>query len=31
MTDYQNIELDIDPRGVASLWLNRPEKNNAMN
>lgn len=36
MTDYQtfsfeSIELDIDPRGVASLWLNRPEKNNAFN
>ena len=31
MTDFQNIQLDIDPRGVANLWLNRPEKNNAFN
>ncbi len=36
MTDYQtfsfeSIELEIDPRGVASLWLDRPEKNNAFN
>jgi methylglutaconyl-CoA hydratase len=29
MTDYQNIQLEIDPRGIATLWLNRPEKNNA--
>jgi methylglutaconyl-CoA hydratase len=31
MTDFQNIQLDIDERGVASLWLNRPDKNNAFN
>ena len=31
MTDYQNIQLEIDPRGIATLWLNRPEKNNAFN
>ena len=31
MTDYQNIQLEIDSRGIATLWLNRPEKNNAFN
>ena len=31
MTDYQNIELETDSRGIATLWLNRPEKNNAFN
>ncbi|UVE19623.1 gamma-carboxygeranoyl-CoA hydratase [Pseudomonas sp. LS44] len=31
MTTYNTIELQIDPRGVASLWLNRPDKNNAFN
>lgn len=31
MTEFQNIQLEIDERGVASLWLNRPEKNNAFN
>lgn len=28
---YNNIELEIDSRGIATLWLNRPEKNNAFN
>jgi methylglutaconyl-CoA hydratase len=31
MTDFQTIELERDPRGFATLWLNRPEKNNAFN
>ena len=31
MTDFQTIELNKDPRGFATLWLNRPEKNNAFN
>lgn len=31
MTDYQNIQLETDSRGIATLWLNRPEKNNAFN
>ncbi len=31
MTDFSTIQLDKDPRGVATLWLNRPEKNNAFN
>ncbi len=31
MTDLQNVELLHDPRGFATLWLNRPEKNNAFN
>ncbi|MCP1645396.1 methylglutaconyl-CoA hydratase [Pseudomonas citronellolis] len=31
MTDFQNIQLEKDPRGVATLWLNRPDKNNAFN
>jgi methylglutaconyl-CoA hydratase len=30
MTAYQHIQLAIDPRGVATLWLNRPEKYNAV-
>lgn len=29
MTDFTTIQLETDPRGVATLWLNRPEKNNA--
>ena len=29
MTDLQSVELLHDPRGFATLWLNRPEKNNA--
>lgn len=31
MTDFTTIELKMDPRGFATLWLNRPEKNNAFN
>ena len=31
MTDYQTIQVEQDPRGYATLWLNRPEKNNAFN
>jgi methylglutaconyl-CoA hydratase len=31
MTDFSTIELEKDPRGFATLWLNRPEKNNAFN
>ena len=31
MTDFHTIELLHDPRGFATLWLNRPEKNNAFN
>ncbi len=29
MTDFATLELIDDPRGFATLWLNRPEKNNA--
>jgi methylglutaconyl-CoA hydratase len=29
MTDFATLELIEDPRGFATLWLNRPEKNNA--
>ena len=31
MTDFNTLQLDYDPRGFATLWLNRPEKNNAFN
>jgi methylglutaconyl-CoA hydratase len=31
MNEFQTIELNTDPRGFATLWLNRPEKNNAFN
>lgn len=31
MTDFTTLELEKDPRGFATLWLNRPEKNNAFN
>lgn len=31
MTDFQTVELLRDPKGYATLWLNRPEKNNAFN
>jgi methylglutaconyl-CoA hydratase len=31
MSTFQTIQLDKDPRGVATLWLNRPDKNNAFN
>lgn len=28
---FQEIQLETDARGIATLWLNRPEKNNAFN
>jgi methylglutaconyl-CoA hydratase len=31
MTAFHTLELLHDPRGFATLWLNRPEKNNAFN
>jgi methylglutaconyl-CoA hydratase len=31
MTTFHTLELQHDPRGFATLWLNRPEKNNAFN
>ncbi|QIB50429.1 gamma-carboxygeranoyl-CoA hydratase [Pseudomonas sp. OIL-1] len=31
MTDFTTIELERDAQGVATLWLNRPDKNNAFN
>ena len=31
MTDFNTLELHIDPRGVATLWLNRADKHNAFN
>lgn len=31
MTDFITLQLEQDPRGFATLWLNRPEKNNAFN
>ncbi len=31
MTDFTTIELEMDSRGFATLWLNRPEKNNVFN
>jgi methylglutaconyl-CoA hydratase len=31
MTDFQTVELVKDPRGFATLWLNRADKNNAFN
>ncbi|RRV12179.1 gamma-carboxygeranoyl-CoA hydratase [Pseudomonas saudiphocaensis] len=31
MTDFHTVELIKDPRGFATLWLNRPEKHNAFN
>ncbi len=30
-TSFATIELIHDPRGFATLWLNRPDKNNAFN
>ncbi len=30
MTAFATIELIDDPRGFATLWLNRPDKNNAL-
>ncbi|MEX6504296.1 gamma-carboxygeranoyl-CoA hydratase [Pseudomonas zhanjiangensis] len=31
MTDFNTLQLEKDLRGFATLWLNRPEKNNAFN
>lgn len=31
MTDFNTLQLDIAANGVATLWLNRPDKNNAFN
>jgi len=31
MTDFSTVQLDKDPRGFATLWLNRADKNNAFN
>ncbi|SDU22506.1 gamma-carboxygeranoyl-CoA hydratase [Geopseudomonas guangdongensis] len=31
MSDFQTIQLDFDPRGFATLWLDRADKNNAFN
>ncbi len=31
MTEFTTVQLETDQRGFATLWLNRPEKNNAFN
>ena len=31
MTDFTTLQLERDSRGFVTLWLNRPEKNNAFN
>ena len=31
MSDFNTLELHSDPRGFATVWLNRAEKNNAFN
>lgn len=31
MTDFTTIQLEFDPRGFATLWLDRADKNNAFN
>ena len=31
MTDFTTIQLETNPRGFATLWLNRADKNNAFN
>jgi len=31
MSDFNTLELLTDPRGFATLWLSREEKNNAFN
>ncbi len=31
MNDFSTLELQHDPRGFATLWLNRPDKHNAFN
>jgi len=30
MSDYETLAIETDPRGVATLWLDRPEKHNAL-
>ena len=29
--NYKTLQLDKDRRGIARLWLNRPDKHHAMN
>ena len=31
MIDFNTLELHTDPRGFATLWLSREQKNNAFN
>ncbi|MFZ3206268.1 MAG: enoyl-CoA hydratase-related protein, partial [Pseudomonas sp.] len=31
MTDFTTVQLETDPRGFATLWLNRADKHNAFN
>ncbi|SDU30591.1 gamma-carboxygeranoyl-CoA hydratase [Halopseudomonas salegens] len=31
MSTFSTLQLDVSPTGIATLWLNRPEKNNAFN
>ena len=31
MSDFRTIQLEFDPRGFATLWLDRADKNNAFN
>nr|WP_218171372.1 gamma-carboxygeranoyl-CoA hydratase [Pseudomonas gingeri] len=31
VTDFNTLELQLDPRGFATLWLSREDKNNAFN
>ena len=31
MNDFNTLELHTDPRGFATLWLSREQKNNAFN
>ncbi len=31
MTNFTTVQLEKDPRGFATLWLDRAEKNNAFN
>ena len=31
MTEFTTVQLETDKRGFATLWLSRPEKNNAFN
>ncbi|WP_330211972.1 enoyl-CoA hydratase-related protein [Pseudomonas sp. Z18(2022)] len=31
MNTFSTIELQVSPKGIATIWLNRPEKNNALN